>query len=1504
MRKTIILLSLALCSVLGAFAAPSESSVLWNKALTAINDDLPQEAAGYLRQIDTLTRASGDTLEMFQVSKILYETVRKYNWKEAREISPEKEALRRSLTKDLEASIKKYRNHERLPLLLEEKVNKVYGETKWDDEKGFLRIRKEIERILKKWPNCLNREFFEKFLERLDRKSLYVTRSSVAYPGDETTFRVSTRNIDTLTYVIVRTTSRDTLTRGVLPVENYQYNIQKETSLRYTFAKGGVYKAVFSAPGIKPFETTEIHVSEVALAARERGGNVEVWATNAKSGKPLQNVTVELMQNGKVYATKQISCIANFVAVGKVKTSGTTVRATWEGDSWAEPVDVYGNTTAKQDNKFYEEHAVFTDRRLYHAGNMIEWKVIAYKTNGSKANVVTGKKIKVYLQDLSESKPIAECEVTTGQFGSAGGKFQLPAGAKLGRYQIYTEGHTGVSGTLDVAEYVAPKYYLACDEFEGIYLPGDEIKVSGSFLSYAGFASSDATIRYKISSYSAGRASNESGSTLTDEKGAWAFTFKTPKDIENDALFYNIVITAIDSDGESVEIRKFFTVGRKPAVLEIDLGFTSGLDSVQVFCKEDVKDWKITAGNLNGHELELLSEYSVVDTSGFIVARGDIPTGRTFTPDLSGVEPGQYILKYKTSARGVAVSESRNILVLSKEISGHNLGRPYIAHVGKENLNFILGTGAEELCAIIELFDGHNILRREFVRLQNETRAFSWKWERSYPDAVCLNITAIKNMTLHVTSRMIEKTQQNWEHDLKLESFADKTLARGMQTITLQGIPASELTLSVYDKTCDRYRPNEFSLSAYRKDYPVVPYALCNLEQTWKVHMMNGPVMLHSNIAFKGQADSAMPESSLARDEAADSGEDGIRKPGDETMIFVPSLAADENGHFKVTMRTGEQLSTFRILAFTHSKSLSTGHAEGEFIVQKPLMTIATLPLAATEGDELVIKMKVVNVGVKDAVGEGLARVETPSGELVVELPVVRDTIASGATKTIQWKLTVPEGHPVLHVTTQFRSKDFADGEKNTLRVYPCKEKLTESVSWIVGQGKMTKEKATKELTSRLGKYYGELSYKEYKMMDAVREALSAVKRPSSDDNLIDWLTYLYVSQLRAKYCDAPAVSEKDLKRVREVFANCQNADGGLAWFKGLESSVMLTVFALEKIADLEAIGAFPDGFADMVLRAVEYVGSDISKKASEPDWDWKSVTKELRVYLRYFEEHPALAQYIAASKDTRKLSILQKAEHYEIIRGRDEKAAEKVLRSLQDYAVKNDRTGYYFPNAVPHFRGLLQTELYAHCTLMKLFASEGSAKSVKIRKGLAKWIMLQKHNQAWESTIATADAVYALMSTKAEDLTFASALYTYVAPIESVQEFSNELSASCVYYNLETGERVNEGDALHVGDRLVAHYYIRNTENRSFVQLSVAHPACLYPCDERSGRSWWYYKTTRAGRSTYYFQTLAEEDTTLSELFEVRYEGTFQSGITTIESLYAPEYRGHQKSTVWSVKN
>ena len=251
------------------------------------------------------------------------------------------------------------------------------------------------------------------------------------------------------------------------------------------------------------------------------------------------------------------------------------------------------------------------------------------------------------------------------------------------------------------------------------------------------------------------------------------------------------------------------------------------------------------------------------------------------------------------------------------------------------------------------------------------------------------------------------------------------------------------------------------------------------------------------------------------------------------------------------------------------------------------------------------------------------------------------------------------------------------------------------------------------------------------------------------------------------------------------------------------------------------------------------------------------------------------------------------------------EKSVEADVASLLEYAVMHKDGGMYYPNAVMPFRGLLESEAYAHSMLCDLLsgyafrmqsagkgsvnASVNASEAKRVADGIRLWIMLQKETQHWEATPDFVDAINSVMegdaavkSTKVmvlsavTDLPFAEVkasgngftverkFYRIGAGLSASGEDPAGMSeASSVSVSAEASmgssgvgsgttadkagrQEIRPGDRVNVGDKIVAEYVIHNDENRSFVKLSAPREAAFRPANQFSGRYGWWLSPLR----------------------------------------------------------
>ena len=238
-----------------------------------------------------------------------------------------------------------------------------------------------------------------------------------------------------------------------------------------------------------------------------------------------------------------------------------------------------------------------------------------------------------------------------------------------------------------------------------------------------------------------------------------------------------------------------------------------------------------------------------------------------------------------------------------------------------------------------------------------------------------------------------------------------------------------------------------------------------------------------------------------------------------------------------------------------------------------------------------------------------------------------------------------------------------------------------------------------------------------------------------------------------------------------------------------------------------------------------------------------------------------------------------------------------------------------YYPNAVMPFRGLLESEAYAHSMLCDLLTDYAP----HIADGIRLWLMLQKETQHWDAEPAFVDAVNSVMngSSEIKSTSVVMLTKTYNKPFAEIAASGNGFTLQRRFFRESASDsgkvekvELAEGEMLDVGDKVIAEYRIHNDENRSFVRLTVPREAAFRPVDQLSGYyGWrmaplrvndWYsfapqgYRNVKADRTEYMFDSYPEENTVISEAFFVTQAGEFTAPVPVIESLYAPHYRAN----------
>ena len=429
-----------------------------------------------------------------------------------------------------------------------------------------------------------------------------------------------------------------------------------------------------------------------------------------------------------------------------------------------------------------------------------------------------------------------------------------------------------------------------------------------------------------------------------------------------------------------------------------------------------------------------------------------------------------------------------------------------------------------------------------------------------------------------------------------------------------------------------------------------------------------------------------------------------------------------------------------------------------------------------------------------------------------------------------------------------------------------------------------------------------------------------------------------------------------------EKLGELQNADGAWSWYKGMQGSRYVTTQVMEMLVRLNALTPqdADSRMQPMIQKGFEYLG----KQAAEEYKSMKEAEKKGAVGIRPSEQVLRYL-YICAldgkapvdekvnryfidklSGEGKELTIYGKALGAIILQQAGKVAEARLfMQSLMEYSVVTDEMGRYFdtPKArYSWFSYKIPTEVAAMEAIQRI------TKDTKAIDEMKRWLLKQKQTQTWETPIATADAVYALMATGASDLLANTggveitlgkevirtpadnaigyikktvsgdvmnikkvsvdkegtgmgwgAVYAqYLESMDQIGEQGNGLSVSRQLYKGD--EALNESAPLKVGDRITVRLTVKADRDMDFVQIKDDRAACMEPLQAVSGFRWsnglGYYQATKDASTQFFIDQMRKGTYVIEYQVYVNRTGEYQAGIATVQSAYAPEFGGHTR--------
>ncbi len=118
----------------------------------------------------------------------------------------------------------------------------------------------------------------------------------------------------------------------------------------------------------------------------------------------------------------------------------------------------------------------------------------------------------------------------------------------------------------------------------------------------------------------------------------------------------------------------------------------------------------------------------------------------------------------------------------------------------------------------------------------------------------------------------------------------------------------------------------------------------------------------------------------------------------------------------------------------------------------------------------------------------------------------------------------------------------------------------------------------------------------------------------------------------------------------------------------------------------------------------------------------------------------------------------------------------------------------------------------------------------------------------------------------------------------------------------------VNDGDKIHVGDKIKVRIELRVDRDMEYVHMKDMRASCMEPTNVISQYKYQdglgYYETTKDVSTNFFFDHLTKGTYVFEYPMFVTHGGNFSNGITTIQCMYAPEFTAHSEGVRVNVGN
>jgi len=187
-------------------------------------------------------------------------------------------------------------------------------------------------------------------------------------------------------------------------------------------------------------------------------------------------------------------------------------------------------------------------------------------------------------------------------------------------------------------------------------------------------------------------------------------------------------------------------------------------------------------------------------------------------------------------------------------------------------------------------------------------------------------------------------------------------------------------------------------------------------------------------------------------------------------------------------------------------------------------------------------------------------------------------------------------------------------------------------------------------------------------------------------------------------------------------------------------------------------------------------------------------------------------------------------------------------------------------------------------------------------------------YKTTWDANEITTDLAEVTLTKKEKGIAFGSLYWQYFEDLDQITSAKTPLKLKKQLFkkeNTKTGEVITEikkDTKLMVGDLIRVRIELRSDRTMEFVHMKDMRASGLEPINVLSQYKYQdglgYYQSTKDASTNFFFDVLPKGIYVFEYDLRVNNAGNMSNGITTIQSMYAPEFSSHSKGNRISVED